>query len=136
MKVLFNCKLSQLMGGGTVKSLTCKFVFLLVALLILRALLVPPSPGFGGVEWSNFVYIRNHSPSFGVGVRQDKFLEVPQIVWGLNNQKIAFARACLTARRMNRILLMPSLSASLFYKEINLLPVSYTHLTLPTICSV
>ena len=56
MKVLFNCKLSQLMGGGTVKSLTCKFVFLLVALLILRALLVPPSPGFGGVEWSNFVY--------------------------------------------------------------------------------
>ena len=126
MKVLFNCKLSQLMGGGTVKSLTCKFVFLLVALLILRALLVPPSPGFGGVEWSNFVYIRNHSPSFGVGVRQDKFLEVPQIVWGLNNQKIAFARACHTARTMNRILLMPSLSASLFYKEIDLLqPISF-----------
>jgi hypothetical protein len=53
------------------------------------------------------------------GIRTDKFLEVPQIVWGLNNQKIAFARACLTARMMNRTLLMPSLSASLFYKEVD-----------------
>ncbi|CAN8269897.1 unnamed protein product [Cochlearia groenlandica] len=52
-------------------------------------------------------------------IRTDKFLEVPQIVWGLNNQKIAFARACLTARMMNRTLLMPSLSASLFYKELD-----------------
>ncbi|KAK7400712.1 hypothetical protein VNO78_11992 [Psophocarpus tetragonolobus] len=123
MEVLFNCKLSQLMGGGTVRSLACKCVFLLVAVLILRALLVPPSPG---VEWSNLVYIKSQSPSFGVGVRQGKFLEVPQIVWGLNNQKIAFARACLTARMMNRTLLMPNLSASLFYKEIDLLqPISF-----------
>ncbi|KAJ0234269.1 O-fucosyltransferase 23 [Hirschfeldia incana] len=60
------------------------------------------------------------------GVRTDKFLEVPQIVWGLNNQKIAFARACLTARTMNRTLLMPSLSASLFYKEVDkLLPIPF-----------
>ncbi|XP_020203633.1 O-fucosyltransferase 23 [Cajanus cajan] len=126
MEVLFNCKLSQLMGGGTVRSLACKCVFLLVAVLILRALLVPPSPGFGGVEWSNLGYIRNNPPSFGYGVRQDKFLEVPQIVWGLNNQKIAFARACLTAKMLNRTLLMPSLSASLFYKEIDLLqPISF-----------
>ncbi|TKY58968.1 GDP-fucose protein O-fucosyltransferase [Spatholobus suberectus] len=114
------------MGGGTVKSFACKCVFLLVAILILRTLLVPPLPGYGGVEWSNLVYIRNHSPSFGYGVRQNKFLEVPQIVWGLNNQKIAFARACLTARMLNRTLLMPSLSASLFYKEIDLLqPISF-----------
>lgn len=55
------------------------------------------------------------------GIRKDKFLEVPQIIWGLNNQKIAFARACLTARMLNRTLLMPSLSASLFYKEVDLL---------------
>jgi hypothetical protein len=47
-------------------------------------------------------------------------------VWGLNNQKIAFARACLTAKMLNRTLLMPSLSASLFYKEIDLLkPISF-----------
>ncbi|URD87579.1 hypothetical protein MUK42_26684 [Musa troglodytarum] len=59
-------------------------------------------------------------------VRRDKFLEVPQIIWGLNNQKIALARACLTARFLNRTLLMPSLSASLFYKEVELLkPVAF-----------
>lgn len=52
---------------------------------------------------------------------KSKFLEVPQIIWGLNNQKIALARACLTARMLNRTLLMPSLSASLFYKEVELL---------------
>ncbi|KAK2434348.1 O-fucosyltransferase [Trifolium repens] len=64
--------------------------------------------------------------SFGFVVQQQKFLEVPQIVWGLNNQKIAFARACLTAKMLNRTLLMPSLSASLFYKEIDLLkPISF-----------
>lgn len=60
------------------------------------------------------------------GIRKDKFVEVPQIVWGLNNQKIAFARSCLTARLLNRTLLMPSLSASLFYKEVDLLePISF-----------
>ncbi|KAH1048319.1 hypothetical protein J1N35_039103 [Gossypium stocksii] len=53
------------------------------------------------------------------GIRRHKFLEVPQLVWGLNNQKIAFVRACLTTRMLNRTPLMPSLSASLFYKEIN-----------------
>ncbi|MBA0700998.1 hypothetical protein Goari_020549, partial [Gossypium aridum] len=52
-------------------------------------------------------------------IRRHKFLEVTQLVWGLNNQKIAFVRACLTARMLNRTLLMPNLSASLFYKEIN-----------------
>ncbi|KAE9597324.1 putative GDP-fucose protein O-fucosyltransferase [Lupinus albus] len=110
--------------GGTLNSMPCKCMVFLVFILILRALLLPPLPGFGGVEWSNFVFIRNHSPE-SIGVRQDKFLEVPQIVWGLNNQKIAFARACLTAKLMNRTLLMPSLSASLFYKEIDLLqPIS------------
>ncbi|CAN1810198.1 O-fucosyltransferase 23 [Linum perenne] len=46
-------------------------------------------------------------------------MEVPQIVWGLNNQKIAFARACLTARYLNRTLLMYTLSASLFYKGLD-----------------
>ena len=126
MEVLFNCKLSKFIGG-TLNSITCKCVFMLVAVLILRALLLPPFPGFGEVEWGNIVYIRNNSPSPSpFGVRQDKFLEVPQIVWGLNNQKIAFARACLTARMLNRTLLMPSLSASLFYKEIDLLqPISF-----------
>ncbi|RZC67747.1 hypothetical protein C5167_011433 [Papaver somniferum] len=62
-----------------------------------------------------------HDNSSGGGIRSDKFLEVPQIAWGLNNQKIAVARAFLTARMLNRTLLLPSLSASLFYKEVNLL---------------
>ncbi|XP_019445880.1 PREDICTED: uncharacterized protein LOC109349508 [Lupinus angustifolius] len=124
MVVLFNFKLSKFMGG-TLNSTPCKCMLLFVFILILRAILLPPLHGFDGVEWSNFVFIRNHSPA-SVGVRQDKFLEVPQIVWGLNNQKIAFARACLTARLLNRTLLMPSLSASLFYKEIDLLqPISF-----------
>ncbi|KAJ3679306.1 hypothetical protein LUZ60_017317 [Juncus effusus] len=54
-------------------------------------------------------------------IRKDKYLEIPQIIWGLNNQKIALARGLLTARFLNRTLLMPSLSASLFYKEVELL---------------
>ncbi|QHO38359.1 hypothetical protein HN51_004727 [Arachis hypogaea] len=116
----FNFKISS-------NSIGLKCVFVLVAVLILRALLLPSIPGLvGRAEWGNIVYIRNDSQS-GIAVRQDnKFLEVPQIVWGLNNQKIAFARACLTARMLNRTLLMPSLSASLFYKEIDLLqPISF-----------
>jgi hypothetical protein len=47
-------------------------------------------------------------------------------LFSANNQKIAFARAALTARLLNRTLLMPSLSASLFYKEIDLLePIAF-----------
>ncbi|KAH7299116.1 hypothetical protein KP509_25G073500 [Ceratopteris richardii] len=46
-----------------------------------------------------------------------RFLEVPQIAWGLNNQKIALARALLTARFLNRSLVLPLLSASLTYKD-------------------
>ncbi|KAE8734342.1 hypothetical protein F3Y22_tig00000773pilonHSYRG00236 [Hibiscus syriacus] len=78
-------------------------------------------PGYGLIEWNNLDLIL--SPPLLLesddGIRRDKFLEVPQIVWGLNNQKITLARVCLTARMLNRTLLMPSLSASLFYKEIN-----------------
>ncbi|EPS71607.1 o-fucosyltransferase family protein, partial [Genlisea aurea] len=59
---------------------------------------------------------------------KSKFLVVPQIVWGFNNQKIAFARACLTARILNRTLLMPTLSSSLFYKDNTLLkPIPFDH---------
>ncbi|KAF7842533.1 O-fucosyltransferase 23-like [Senna tora] len=117
MELLFNCKLSNFFGT-TLNSITCKcMLFLLVTVLILRALLLPPLPA---------AFDRSLSLSSESGIRQDKFLEVPQIVWGLNNQKIAFARACLTARLMNRTLLMPSLSASLFYKEVDLLqPISF-----------
>ncbi|KAK4399512.1 O-fucosyltransferase 23 [Sesamum angolense] len=93
-----------------------------------RAVCLPSYSGFGGIGQSNLFAFNNrqsasnsehHSVKF-------KFLEVPQIIWGLNNQKIAFARACLTARMLNRTLLMPSLSASLFYKEVDLLkPISF-----------
>ncbi|MED6145788.1 O-fucosyltransferase 23 [Stylosanthes scabra] len=115
--------------GGTANSVTCKCMVLFATVLILRLLLFPSFTSFDGIEWTNIVYIRNNHPPLLVSefeIRENKFLEVPQIVWGLNNQKIAFARACLTARMLNRTLLMPSLSASLFYKEIDLLkPISF-----------
>ncbi|QCD77272.1 GDP-fucose protein O-fucosyltransferase [Vigna unguiculata] len=111
---------------GIMNSVTSKCMILFVTVLILRALLFPSFPGFEGIEWSNLVHIRTPLLNFDFGIRQDKFLVAPQIVWGLNNQKIAFARACLTARMLNRTLLMPSLSASLFYKEVDLLqPISF-----------
>ncbi|MFS7941080.1 putative GDP-fucose protein O-fucosyltransferase [Helianthus anomalus] len=98
-------------------SLVTKCLFLIVMALIIRSLLLPNSISVHVFEYGEF------KP--GNNVRR-KFLEVPQIVWGLNNQKIAFARACLTARMLNRSLLMPSLSASLFYKEIDQLqPISF-----------
>ncbi|KAK2970625.1 hypothetical protein RJ640_023997 [Escallonia rubra] len=84
--------------------------------------------GVGGIGKDDLVFVHNVSlpPSSRYGIKKMKFLEVPQIVWGLNNQKIAFARACVTAVMLNRTLLMPSLSASLFYKEIDLLqPISF-----------
>lgn len=110
------------------KSVTFKCVALIVIALFVRAVLLPRFSVFGGIEQKNLIFTQNRSLSFNseYGIRKDKFLEVPQIVWGLNNQKIAFARACLTARMLNRTLLMPSLSASLFYKEIDLLkPISF-----------
>ncbi|KAL0534671.1 hypothetical protein IC582_028962 [Cucumis melo] len=100
----------------------------LLVLLIFRVILFPTISSFGRIEENGLVVVRNLSPLYGsdFGFRVDKFLEVPQIVWGLNNQKIAFARACLTARMLNRTLLMPSLSASLFYKEVERLePISF-----------
>lgn len=101
---------------------------LLVVPIILRAVLFPTFSAFSGIEHKDYVSSHGHSLSLNseFGVRKDKFLEVPQIVWGLNNQKIAIARACLTARMLNRTLLMPSLSASLFYKEVDQLqPISF-----------
>ncbi|KAI3807570.1 hypothetical protein L1987_23500 [Smallanthus sonchifolius] len=83
--------------------------------LIIRTLLLPESWGFARRKQD----VVEYRPRM-------KYLEVPQIVWGLNNQKIAFARACLNARLLNRTLLMPSLSATLFYKEIDQLqPISF-----------
>ncbi|XP_057510404.1 O-fucosyltransferase 23 isoform X1 [Actinidia eriantha] len=122
---LLNCKHLRFFGWNSV---TCRCVVLLVIALGLRAVLIPKSSGIAGVEHDNVMMIHNHSLSSNskFGIRKLKFLEVPQIIWGLNNQKIAFARACLTARMLNRTLLMPSLSASLFYKELDLLqPISF-----------
>ncbi|XP_068656942.1 O-fucosyltransferase 23-like [Aristolochia californica] len=100
---------------------------LVCIVLIVRALVLYPLSRiltFQEKPW-DWIYspsISNSQPE----IKKDKFLEVPQIVWGLNNQKIAFARACLTARMLNRTLLMPSLSASLFYKEVELLePIAF-----------
>ncbi|KAI3686065.1 hypothetical protein L1987_79735 [Smallanthus sonchifolius] len=102
-----------------VNSLVSICVFLVILVLIIRTLLLSSSFAFGLFKNNEFELSKYQN------VRM-KFLEVPQIVWGLNNQKIAFARACLTARILNRSLLMPSLSASLFYKEIDQLqPISF-----------
>ncbi|XP_004293736.1 PREDICTED: uncharacterized protein LOC101307378 [Fragaria vesca subsp. vesca] len=117
--------------GCNLNSIACKCVVLVIIALVVRAVLLPTYSSFNGTEQNKLVLVSNLSfstlsGSTNFGIRKDKFLEVPQIVWGLNNQKIAFARACLTARLMNRILLMPSLSASLFYKEFELLkPISF-----------
>ncbi|KAM0062667.1 putative GDP-fucose protein O-fucosyltransferase [Helianthus debilis subsp. tardiflorus] len=90
-----------------------KSFFLIAMVLVIRTLLLPPE------SWGGFGGERSPRPRV-------RYLEVPQIVWGLNNQKIAFARACLTARLLNRTLLMPSFSATLFYKEIHQLhPISF-----------
>ncbi|KAM1958941.1 hypothetical protein FF1_004488 [Malus domestica] len=127
MDVPSYCKNFKILGCH-LNSFGCKCVVLAVTALVIRAVLLPTFSIFDGTEQDNLVFIGNLSLSFGQksGVRKDKFLEVPQIVWGLNNQKIAFARACLTARLLNRTLLMPSLSASLFYKEVELLePISF-----------
>ncbi|KAK4564224.1 hypothetical protein RGQ29_006344 [Quercus rubra] len=123
-----NCKQSKFFGRH-MNSIACKCVILVVISLVIRAALLPTITfsGSGGIEQKSLVLLHNRSLSVNsdLGIRKDKFLEVPQIVWGLNNQKIAFARACLTARMLNRTLLMPSLSASLFYKEVDLLkPIS------------
>lgn len=117
--------------GCNLNSIACKCVVLVIIALVVRAVLLPTYSSFNGTEQNKLVLVSNLSfstlsGSTNFGIRKDKFLEVPQIVWGLNNQKIAFARACLTARLMNRTLLMPSLSASLFYKEFELLkPISF-----------
>lgn len=114
--------------GLPLNSVAFKCLALVVIALVFTTVMFPSFSGFGGIEQNKFVIARNRSLSLNSdsGIRERKFLEVPQIVWGLNNQKIAFARACLTARMMNRTLLMPSLSASLFYKEIDLLkPISF-----------
>ncbi|XP_043689985.1 O-fucosyltransferase 23 [Telopea speciosissima] len=115
-------------SGRHMKSLACKCLSFVFIALLFRALLFPTFPSFGGFQQNNLYLVHSSSSQLHseFGVRKDKFLEVPQIVWGLNNQKIAFARACLTARMLNRTLLMPNFSASLFYKEVELLqPISF-----------
>lgn len=102
---------------------------MVILILAFRTVLYP-FPVFHGFQLGGSHWIPASTASnLQLGVRRDKFLEVPQIIWGLNNQKIAFARAILTARFLNRTLLMPSLSASLFFKEIDLLePISFDKL--------
>jgi GDP-fucose protein O-fucosyltransferase len=116
-----------MMGLTNWKIRPCNFqiksiVAVIISILLLRAIL-SSSPGFAWFQQNISSYGITHStvPVLHATVRKDKFLEVPQIVWGLNNQKIALARSLLTARFLNRTLLMPSLSASLFYKEVELL---------------
>ncbi|KAF3450146.1 hypothetical protein FNV43_RR06226 [Rhamnella rubrinervis] len=127
MDISSNCKQSN-MCGFHLNSITGKCVLLATIVLFIRASFLPSYSSFNWTERNSLIFIHNRSFSIEheFGIRKDKFLEVPQIVWGLNNQKIAFARACLTARMLNRTLLMPSLSASLFYKEVALLePISF-----------
>ncbi|OWM74702.1 O-fucosyltransferase 23 [Punica granatum] len=128
MDLASHCKSSASQCSPHLSSITGKCFALVVFALISRSLFLLAFPGINGRGYSNVLVIADRSfhSLDDFGIRREKFLEVPQIVWGLNNQKIAFARACLTARMLNRTLLMPSLSASLFYKEIDLLqPISF-----------
>ncbi|XP_031505326.1 O-fucosyltransferase 23 [Nymphaea colorata] len=100
------------------KSLISTCLLMIFIALVLRTFIMGSFYEFIGTGQRYFNWVPGSSLDSSVGVRRDKFLVVPQMVWGLNNQKIAFARACLTARFLNRTLLMPSFSASLFYKEI------------------
>ncbi|XP_021851734.2 O-fucosyltransferase 23 [Spinacia oleracea] len=124
---LWNCKILKL-SYSPFNNLISKCLALVVVGLVSRAVLFPnffEVDGKGKLVVGD-IRVRPLEKDLDYGIRRDKFLEVPQIVWGLNNQKIAFARACLTARMLNRTLLMPSLSASLFYKEIDQLqPISF-----------
>lgn len=107
--------------------IVCRCFILVLIIVAFRTIVISPSPAFRWFQERGSYQVSTSTVSdLQHSVRIDKFLEVPQIVWGLNNQKIAFARACLTARLLNRTLLMPRLSASLFYKEIDLLqPVDF-----------
>lgn len=126
MEISSNCKPTKILTCYF-NSVTSKCLFLAAIALFIRSLFIPPFSAFG--VRNDVVFIHNRSLSHAANdsrTRNDKFLEVPQIIWGLNNQKIAFARSCLTARMLNRTLLMPRLSATLFYKEVDLLePISF-----------
>ncbi|WOG84844.1 hypothetical protein DCAR_0104029 [Daucus carota subsp. sativus] len=112
--------------GLNVNSAAFKCLVLLVAAFVFTTVMLPSFSGFGGIAPHKSAIVHGLLMGSDSGIKKRRFIEVPQIVWGLNNQKIAFARACLTARMMNRTLLMPSLSASLFYKEVDLLkPISF-----------
>ncbi|KAI5657932.1 hypothetical protein M9H77_26725 [Catharanthus roseus] len=114
--------------GFHLSSVVCKYLALVITALVIGSCLISTFSGFGGIKQRDFLVIHNLSLPIDSEIPNGKFkfLEVPQIIWGLNNQKIAFARACLTARMLNRTLVMPSLSASLFYKEVDLLqPISF-----------
>ncbi|CAN1166352.1 O-fucosyltransferase 23 [Linum perenne] len=115
MELPSSCKNPRLLVRN-LDSLLCKCLALIGIALFLALIVLP----FSGRSLDLV------QPKFSSYKSRNKFLEVPQIVWGLNNQKIAFARACLTARYLNRTLLMPTLSASLFYKELDRLdPISF-----------
>ncbi|KAF7106585.1 hypothetical protein CFC21_107304 [Triticum aestivum] len=116
MNLLLDLKHLKLISLPT-RPVICKCLLLVIGLIVLRAIVSP----FLAINLSEKSFYEPPTLDLFPGVRKDKFVEVPQIIWGLNNQKIAFARACLTAKFLNRSLLMPSLSASLFYKEVDLL---------------
>ncbi|CAA0832240.1 O-fucosyltransferase family protein [Striga hermonthica] len=114
--------------GMNLNPLACKCLILAAIFLVFRAAYLRSYSVFSGVSGGDLFAFKTRPIALDSHThgQKIKFLEVPQIVWGLNNQKIAFARACLTARMLNRTLLMPSLSASLFYKEVDLLkPISF-----------
>ncbi|PPR87238.1 hypothetical protein GOBAR_AA33457 [Gossypium barbadense] len=111
MDLSSNCKLSRLFACN-LTSIICKCLALVTIALFFRAILYHLSSGDVVLERDDLDLILGRSmlSQSDEGIRRHKFLE------------IAFVRACLTARMLNRTLLI----ASLFYKEINLLqPISF-----------
>ncbi|KAB2007723.1 hypothetical protein ES319_D10G049700v1 [Gossypium barbadense] len=114
MDLSSSCKLSRLFACN-LTSIICKCLALVTIALFFRAILYHLSSG-DVLERDDLDLIPGRSMLLqsDEGIRRNKFLE------------IAFVRACLTARMLNRTFLMPSLSASLFCKKINRLqPISF-----------
>ncbi|KAJ3679364.1 hypothetical protein LUZ60_017375 [Juncus effusus] len=87
-------------------------VFSIIAILVLKEILSSPT----SFQW----LITSPTQEQKNGTRNEKFLQVQPIYFGgLNNQKIALAKALLTARFLNRTLLMPVFSQILSFTPVD-----------------
>lgn len=101
------------MGLGNLRIRSCDFQIKPIIAIVIFILLLRAFAWFQQRISSNGI-VNSKQPNLCVAVRKDKFLQIPLY------QKITLARDLLTARSLNQTILMPSMSASLFYKEVQL----------------